>query len=336
MTTRARQTLGLFLSAALLPVFALVLPHLPRRESSSTTVVSNAVQKKRPRIALVTNNNSDYWTVARKGAEYAASAAAVDLEFMTPASGTASEQVQIVNDLLASGVDSIAVAPVNSAMQATMLDQATRKTLLFTLYSDAPQSKRACFVGSDNISAGRVAGRELKSALPQGGSIAVFVGTTDSPDARDRLAGLRRSIEGSKIRIVAVLSDNTDRMRAKSNVSEVLQQHPRISGLVGLWSYNGPAILSALRDAKKLRKVKVVCFDEEDDTLDGVQSGTVSATIVQHPYRQAEETVRVMAQVLAGNRKAIPLSRYIPIRTFAVSRRNLDGYRSHLNKMRAR
>jgi ABC-type sugar transport system substrate-binding protein len=46
--------------------------------------------------------------------------------------------------------------------------------------------------------------------------------------------------------------------------------------MVGLWSYNGPAILNAVKDANKVGQVKIICFDEEDETLAGVKDGRFS------------------------------------------------------------
>ena len=337
MTTHSRQTLGLFLSAALLPAFALVLPRLPRRESSATvTAVASAAPIAKPRITLVTNNPANFWTIARKGAEKAAREAKVDLLFKMPASGTASEQTQIVDDLLAQGVDGIAVSPIDADNQGNMLNRAARKTLLFTFDSDAPRSERDCFVGTDNVLAGRAAGQEVKRALPRGGSIMVFVGKIDAPSASERYKGLRQALRGSKVRVLGVRTDDTDRAKAKSLVTETLRKHSRIAGLVGLWSYNGPTIWSAVRDAGKVGKVKIIAFDEEDDTLDGVASGAIIASIVQQPFRFGEVTVRAMAQVLAGDPSAIPPSGRIVIPTITIRKSNVAVFRAQLKKLRAR
>lgn len=93
--------------------------------------------------------------------------------------------------------------------------------------------------------------------------------------ADDRLRGIVEAIKDTKIKILDVRTDENDRDKAKSNVADILLKYPDISALVGLWSYNGPAILSAVRDAHKVGKVKIVCFDEADETLAGVRSGAI-------------------------------------------------------------
>jgi ribose transport system substrate-binding protein len=236
------------------------------------------------RVAFVTNNAADFWTIARKGTEKAdAERADVTVEFRL-GDGTAAAQKRIIDDLLAKGVDAIAISPVDPANQTAMLNDAARQALVFTHDSDAPDSRRECYVGTDNVAAGRQAGELIKEALPQGGKIAIFVGKLDARNAQERLQGIKESIAGSTIALIDVRTDDTDQVRAKANVSEMLVSHSDVAALVGLWSYNGPAILNAVRDAGRTGQVKIIAFDEDDETLTGVKSGAIVGTVVQQPY----------------------------------------------------
>lgn len=64
-------------------------------------------------------------------------------------------------------------------------------------------------------------------------------------------------------------------MRAQKNAEDTLVKYPDVAALVGLYNYNGPAILNAVRAAGQAGKVKIVCFDENDETLEGVASGDI-------------------------------------------------------------
>ena len=99
----------------------------------------------------------------------------------------------------------------------------------------------------------RPAGRGSdQGSTAAGGRIALFVGKLDARNAQERLQGIKEAIAGSKIEIIDVRTDDTDQVRAKANVSEMLVSHPDVAALVGLWSYNGPAILNAVRDAGRI------------------------------------------------------------------------------------
>jgi len=288
------------------------------------------------RLAFITNNAADFWTIARKGTEKADSELAdVTVEFRL-GDGTAAAQKRIVDDLLAKGVDGLAISPVDPANQTAMLDDATRQALVFTHDSDAPNSKRECYVGTDNVAAGRQAGDLIKEALPQGGRIALFVGKLDARNAQERLQGIKEAIAGSKIELIDVRTDDTDQVRAKANVSEMLVSHPDVAALVGLWSYNGPAILNAVRDAGRIGQVKIIAFDEDDETLTGVKSGAIVGTVVQQPYEFGYQSITLLAKALKGDRSGIPPSHQLFIPTMVIRQNNVDDFRTKLAQLRGR
>src|SRR6478735_223595 len=135
-----------------------------------------------------------------------------------------------------------------------------------------PRNKRWCSrTTATRPTASASATSEPTTSLPHGGRIALFVGKLDARNAQERLQGIKDATAGTKIEILDVRTDDTDQVRAKANVSEMLVAHPDVAALVGLWSYNGPAILNAVRDAHRIGQVPIISFDEEDETLTGVK-----------------------------------------------------------------
>lgn len=286
------------------------------------------------RLAFITNNAANFWTIARKGVEKAdAELPDVTVEFRL-GNGTAAEQKRIVDDLLAVGVDGIAISPVDPVNQTAMLDEVASRAIVFTHDSDAPNSKRECYVGTDNVAAGRQAGELIKEALPQGGKIALFVGKLDARNAQERLQGIKEAIAGTNIEILDTRTDDTDQVRAKANVAEMLVGHPEVGALVGLWSYNGPAILSAVRDAGKTGQVKIVAFDEDDETLTGVKSGAIIGTVVQQPYEFGYQAITLLAKAVKGDKSGIPASHQLFIPTQVIRQNNVDQFRAKLAELR--
>ncbi len=289
------------------------------------------------KLAFVTNNASDFWIIARKGTEKAAAEIpGIEVEFRIPADGTAAEQQRVVDDLLAKGIHGIAISPVDPANQTPMLNRVAGQTLVVTQDSDAPNSQRACYIGTDNVQAGRQAGELVKEALPQGGKIMVFVGVLDAANAQQRYQGLKEALAGSNVQIIDVRTDNTDRVRAKSNASDTLVNNPDIAGMVGLWSYNGPAILAAVKEANKADKVKIIAFDEEDETLSGIKDGAIYATVVQQPFEFGYRSMELMAKILNGDKSQVPASKQIFVPTIAVKKADVDDFTKKINTLRGR
>lgn len=289
------------------------------------------------RVAFVTNNASDYWTIARKGCEKAdAELANVSVEFKIPADGTAAEQKRILADLLANGVAGIAISPVDPANQVQLINDTAKQALVITQDSDAPTSDRKLYIGTDNRAAGRQAGELIKEALPAGGKIMLFVGKIDAQNAQERYQGIKDALQGSKIEIVDVRTDDTDPIRAKSNVADALVKNSDLACLVGLWSYNGPAIYNAVKDAGRVGQIKIVCFDEDDQTLNGIKEGGIYATVVQQPYEFGYRAIQLMAKILNGDSSDIPPGKQIFVPTLNIKRDNVDEFITRINQLRGR
>src|SRR5260370_1067885 len=304
----------------------------------SCTRTGDSTQKSKTlRLALVTNTGADFWTIARRGTEKAdAELDDLTVEFKIPSDGTAAEQKRIVDDLLAKGVDGIAISPVDPENQTQLINETAKTALVITQDSDAPKSDRAFYLGTDNVAAGRQAGGLIKEALPQGGKIMIFVGKLDARNAQERYQGIREAVQGSNVEIIDVRTDDTDQVRAKSNVADTLVKYPDVKALVGLWSYNGPAILSAVRDANKIGQVKIIAFDEEDPTLAGVRDGSIYATVVQQPFEFGYQAIQLMHKVLRGDRSVIPASKQVFIPTLVIKRDSVEAFTKKINQLRGR
>ncbi len=313
-------------------IFALILLAV-----SVNVSCNNAGGPKKTRLAFVTNNASDFWTIARKGTEKAAAELPnVEVEFKINSESTAAGQQRVVDDLLAKGIDGMAISPVDPKNQAQMINRAAAQALVFTQDSDAPASNRTCYIGTDNEAAGRQAGELVKEALPEGGRIMVFVGTRDAQNAQERYRGLQKSLEGSNVRIIDIRTDDADRVRAKSNAADTLVKYPDIAGMVGLWSYNGPAILSAVKEANKVGKVKIIAFDEEAGTLAGIKEGAIYATVVQQPFEFGYQSMVLMSKVISGDQSGIPASKQIFVPTLAIKKDSVEEFIVKINKLRGR
>ena len=285
------------------------------------------------KLAFVTNMPADFWNIAKAGI-IAADAELPDytVEFRT-GDGTAAKQNEIVEDLLVKGVVGIAISPVDAGNQTAMLDHAAEQALLVCQDSDAPASKRAFYLGTDNVAAGRTAGAMIKEALPTGGSIMVFVGKKDQQNAKERFQGLNEALQGSRITVLDLRADDGDRARAKANAADTLVKYPDLAGMVGLWAYNTPAILSALKDAGRLNQVRVVAFDEEEETLAGIKAGTVHGTVVQQPYEFGYQSMKLMARQLSGDKSFLASGTSLFVPTERITAAKVDAFRAKLKKM---
>src|SRR5580692_10181004 len=287
----------------------------------------------RLKLAFVSNNTANFWNYARAGCDAAAKDLGnVDVDFRLPTTGSAAEQTQILNDLVARGVNGIAVSVDDPANETALLDKIAGETLLITTDSDAPKSQRVCYIGTDNVAAGAQAGDMIKECLPNGGKIMLFVGHIDAQNAVERASGIKKALAGSNIQVIDIRTDDTDPVRAQKNAEDTLVKYPDIGCLVGLWNYNGPAIFNAVRNAGKIGQVKIVCFDDEADTLSGIASGAIYGTVVQNPFEFGRQAVTMMDKYLNGDTNVFSSGKiFIPTRE--IKKDDVADYQAEQKKI---
>ena len=287
-------------------------------------------------LAFVTNAAADFWTIGRRGVEKAGEELdGYSTEMHIVSEATAAEQRRIIDDLLTRGVAGITVSVIDPANSRDLLNRVAGEAVLFTSDSDAPDTDRMLYIGTDNVAAGEQAGELIKEALPDGGDVMLFVGTMGAANAQERVEGIRNVLEGTNINIIDVRTDEVDFTRAKRNVEDTLTTYPDIDGLVGLWSYNTPQIVQAVRAAGKEGQIKVIGFDEDPVTLRGIADGIVEATVVQQPYEFGYQSMINMAKVLDGDTSFIPEDGLMIVPTKVIDSSNVEEFRQEMEELLA-
>jgi ribose transport system substrate-binding protein len=316
---------------------AAFLPGCGKKEEAPNAPSSGggAAPQKRFKLSFVSNNAANFWSFARAGCDAAAKELGdVDVDFRITQDGSSATQRQILDDLVAKGIDGVAVSVNDPDNQTDFLNKIAGQTLLVCCDSDAASSKRVAYIGTDNEAAGEEAGKMIKECLPNGGKIMLFVGHSDSQNAIERSGGIKKVLEGSNIQIIDIRTDDTDAVRAQKNAEDTLVKYPDIACLVGLWNYNGPAILNAVRGAGKTGQVKIVCFDDEPDTLSGIAAGDIYGTVVQNPFEFGKDSITRMEKYLRGDHSQLDGKMFIPTRD--IKKDNVADYQAEVKNILGR
>jgi ribose transport system substrate-binding protein len=257
------------------------------------------------RLIIMTNGDSPFWDAARVGLQEAVK----DLNLARSGLSATLE----VNDSKPQGqidklrqyetqpdIVGVGISPVvadNVAVVEEMRALQKKGVHIITVDSDLDRSKfrdaRYAFIGTDNLAGGRELGKCIAGLRPNGGEYITFVGHTGAQNAMDRVQGGREGA-GPKFKSLDNMGDETDPNRARENVRNAIVNHPGLTTLVGIWSYNAPAIVDVVKEKKVRDKYNVVVFDAEPLAIGQMGEGFIDAMVVQNPYQMGYQGVRLL------------------------------------------
>ena len=238
-------------------------------------------------LAIVANDVAPFWTAGQIGSQRAASELGVPVIFNAPIKpGDKVAQGNIIENFIRDGYKGIAFSAIDPDTIKPVIQNGIAQNIKFiTLDSDAPNTGRFVYIGTNNYKAGVAAAGILMQTLgPKGGKVVALVGALTAQNAIDRLRGIQDTIKDSNVMLEQVMVDDLDPLKAESNADTALSEFPDLAAFVTIYSYDGPAVGNALESAGKVGTVKVVAFDTEPDTITLLKNGTVAAAIGQRPY----------------------------------------------------
>ncbi len=319
--------------------------------SCNPTATPGAKATKGPKFAFVINNSSDFWTYAQAGLIKAEADFGITADFLSPAKGNASEQNRVLENIIQKGdYQGVAVSPIDPENQGDALNKVAAAMPLLCHDSDAPKSNRRFYIGTNNVDAGREMGKFIKAQLPEGGRLIITVGKLDALNAKQRREGLILEMGGSaeavngdasqpltagKYTVLETITDGADQTVAKRNAENAVTKYPDLSGFIGLWSYNAPQVLEALKSTGKLGQIRVFAFDEDPSTLAAITAGHCDGTLVQQPYEFGYQAMKYLKDIYDGKAVAIPASKEIPIPVQVVTKSTVAAFEKKLADLKA-
>ena len=269
-----------------------------------------------PTLLFITNSNADWWNAVEKGMQDAAGELKITAVMKRNEKQTQGQVDRLKEALSLPSVKGVAVSVIEAdAPGVANAMKALRDAgkMVIAIDSDIAAGKESCrqgYIGTNNVKAGEAAGRAAAAIRPAGGKVITFVGTSAAANARERKQGFFQGA-GDKFLDVETLDDQTDHTRAGTNVQTAVAKYPDVGLLLGLWSYNAPAIAREVgKSAEVRKKLSVVTFDLDEASVDHIEKGRIDATVCQNPYEMGSQGVRLLKALIekdeAGVKAVLP------------------------------
>ncbi|MEV7201831.1 ABC transporter permease/substrate-binding protein [Streptomyces griseoluteus] len=284
---------------------------------------SGSASTANPKMGLsLSTLNNPFFVQIRSGAEAEAKKRGVDLT-VTDAQNDASQQANQLQNFTSSKLGAIIVNPVDSDAASNSVKAADRAGIpVVAVDRGVNKASIDALIASDNVAGGELAARSIGEKLGGKGKIVILQGQAGTSAARERAAGFAKGLKAYPgIRVVAQQPADFDRTKGLDVMSNLLQAHPDVQGVIAA---NDEMALGAIKalGSKAGKSVAVVGFDGTPDGLTAVKGGTLYASVAQQPSQLGRIAVDNALEAVRG-KKVQPMVK-VPVKV--VTKQNVAGF----------
>ncbi|WP_437668834.1 substrate-binding domain-containing protein [Sorangium sp. So ce131] len=241
-----------------------------------------------------------YWNNIRDGALFAGRHLGVHVDFRIGIADRAATLNALVDEGIRRRVHGIAVPPVDPTGLEPAIRRAAEAGIPVVAFDTPPAegSRAAVYIGTDNLSAGRLAGEMMARLLPGGGNVAAQVASARTINGMERVEGLRAAVADRAIAVEPPSEDLFDTSLGLRLAEEALQRRP-LAGAFGACAQNGPSFAMAARALGRGGELKVVAFDLLIETVAMLREGLIHAAVVQREHEMGYRSVQVLHDMIS-------------------------------------
>jgi ribose transport system substrate-binding protein len=275
-----------------------------------------------PRVAFVMKTlNHPFFLDMQRGAQDAAGRAGLQLVVQAAEREIDVEkQVQIIENLLQTGVRALIVTPSGSREIASAIAKANRANVPVIVVDTRVDPKAAAdnkldiesFIGSDNYEGGRIAGEYVANAMGGKGRVAVLEGIPGHETGDSRLRGFRDALgKHPGMTIVASQPANWERDQGFTVFQNMLQAHADLGAVFACSDLMALGAIEAIAAAGRQGRIRVVGFDALDDARKAIEAGRMEASVAQSPAEMGRLAIESAARLLRG--ETVPADQKVAI-----------------------
>lgn len=255
----------------------------------------------KPKIAVVLKSlEAEYFKLMESGAKQGFEDFDVEGTILAPSGQTqVMEQINILEDLLTKNLDALVVMPSQSEAAIPVLEKYREKGIPVLLVdSDVEWDGKTTFIGTDNYTSGKEAGKELASHLKARDEVAIIEGVLGTPVSEERVQGAKDAIEEAGLKIAANQTADFDRVKAVSVVENILTANPTIKGI---FAANDEMALGALKAvAARNMSIPIIGIDGTSEAMESISDGKLTATVAQQPHDMTYKGIQNALKVIDG------------------------------------
>lgn len=288
-------------------------------------------------VLVSSNTKLPYWQNALAGLNHAASEMKVKAELVGPDTYDAKAEHDDFQRAVSQKPTGILISAADASLMTPDINAALAQGIpVLTMDSDAPDSKRLFFIGTNNYNAGTMGGHLTSKLLNGKGNVVIFTMPTQ-PNLKDRLHGYQDAFaEHAGIKVTQVVDMKGDPTVAFDAAKQMIDSKAKVDAFVCLEAIACPEIGEVVNRAQMGGKFVIVAMDTDQRTIDWISKGVVSATIGQKPFTMGYYGAKLLDELhhhppssLTANwsqNPRSPLPTYVDTGSFVVDKETVGSF----------
>ncbi|MHB1103483.1 MAG: sugar ABC transporter substrate-binding protein [Devosia sp.] len=265
-----------------------------------------------------------FWAAVEAGAKAKGAELGVEVIVVAPpAESDVQAQITQIEDLIAQGVEGIALAPTDPNALAPVVDAAKAAGIPVVFIDTRGINEGVTFIGTNNEVGAALAADFMCKNLPAGSEVAILQGLISQSTGQARADGSKKGLEACGLKVVAEQTAEWDRAKGLSVTENILAGNPNIKGIFASNDNMALGAVEALKAASKLADVMVVGFDANPDAAASILAGEMTASVAQAPANMGGFGIQALVDLKAGK----TLDAWVDTGTVLVTKDNAEQYK---------
>jgi len=263
------------------------------------------------RIALVVKAlGIGFFEAAAEGAEEAAAElGGVEIIYTGPTDTTAEGQIEVINSLIAQGVDAIAVSANDTDALVPTLKKAMQRGITVISWDSgvAEEGRMVHLNPSSNALIGNMIIKLAADHLPDGGDVAVLSATTTSTNQNiwiEEMTKVMGNYPG--INVVATVYGDDLADKSYREATGLMQSNPDLDAIIAPTSVGIVAAAQAVVDAGKVGEVNVTGLGLPSEMAGAIESGASQSFAIWNPIDLGYSAAMIAHALASGAATAEP------------------------------
>lgn len=274
--------------------------------------------------------DNEYWQLCYEGIKRADEELGICTDIIGSQSSEdfTAEIVESMREAIDKKPDGIMVYAGINALEP-LINEATESGIpVLAIDSDAPNSSRVAYVGTDAYNAGFGAGEKMVSLAGESVKIGFLVSSLSAEKEMAVIEAFKDAVSDFDYEIVDIEETNADPDIAEEKAREMLSEHPEITAMFNTGGYS---VTGAARVKKELQRDDLVLigFDDVEENLKFIREDIINAIIVQRVDQVGYQSVYLLNEYIEKGKLS---NTSYDTGTVTVTKDNVDTYNSVMHE----